>query len=101
MVHLSSAVYTTILTLPPIKTPWAHLQVVGMLQFMSNRNQLSLPIPFYSVLASVSVLMALSTVFHSINFPDNSPFPDCSSGLLLCLIGPFNFISLYESLLQP
>ncbi|WP_419607929.1 hypothetical protein, partial [Thiolapillus sp.] len=28
---------------------------------------------FYSVLISVSVFMALSTVFHSINSPDNSP----------------------------
>ena len=28
---------------------------------------------FYSVLVSVSVFMALSTVFHSINSPDNSP----------------------------
>ena len=36
-------------------------------------NQPSLPTPFYSVLVSVSVLMALSTVFHSINSPDNSP----------------------------
>ena len=37
-------------------------------------NQVSLPTPFYSVLASISVFMALSTVFLSINFPDNSPF---------------------------
>ena len=29
---------------------------------------------FYSVLVSISVFMALSTVFHSINSPDNSPF---------------------------
>ena len=32
------------------------------------------PLFFYSVLVSVSVFMALSTVFHSINSPDNSPF---------------------------
>ena len=36
-------------------------------------NQLSLPTPYYSVLVSVSVFMALSTVFHFINSPDNSP----------------------------
>ena len=35
-------------------------------------NQLSLPTPFYSVLVSVSVFTSLSTVFHSINSPDNS-----------------------------
>ena len=28
----------------------------------------------YFVLVSISVFMALSTVFHSINSPDNSPF---------------------------
>ena len=55
---------------------WAHLHVVGMLQFMSNINQPSLPIPFYSVLVSTSVFLTLSTVFHSINSPDNSPFSD-------------------------
>ena len=35
-------------------------------------NRPSLPIPFYSVFVSVSVFVALSTVFHSINSPDNS-----------------------------
>ena len=37
-------------------------------------DQPSLPTPFYSVLASISVFTALSTVFHSINSPDNSLF---------------------------
>ena len=36
-------------------------------------NQPSLPTPFYSVLVSISVFMALSSVFRSINSPDNSP----------------------------
>ena len=31
---------------------------------------------FYSVLESVSVFMALSTVFHSINYPVDPPFSD-------------------------
>ena len=35
-------------------------------------NQPILPTPFHSVLVSISVFMALSTVFHSINSPDNS-----------------------------
>ena len=34
----------------------------------------SLPTPFYSVLMFISVFMALSTVFHSINSLDNSTF---------------------------
>ena len=55
---------------------------------------------FYSVLVSVSVFMALSTVFHSINSPDNSPLSHSVLLVLLCLIGPFNYISLYESLPQ-
>ena len=36
-------------------------------------NQPSLPTPFHSVRVTVSVFMALSTVFQSINSPDNSP----------------------------
>ena len=35
-------------------------------------NQLSLPTPFYSVLVSISVFMALSTVFRPTNSPGNS-----------------------------
>ena len=60
-------------------------------------NQPRLPTPFYPVLVTVSVFMALSTVFHSINSSDNSPLSHsfncisfhkfsrlslCSSGLI-------------------
>ena len=41
--------------------------------YVPDVNQPSLPTPFYSVLVSVSVFMVLSTVFDSINSPDNSP----------------------------
>ena len=41
--------------------------------YVFDVNQRSLPTPFNSVLVSVSVFMVLSTVFHSINSPDNSP----------------------------
>ena len=41
--------------------------------YVFDVNQLSLPTPFHSVLVSVSVFMALSTVFHSIKSPDSSP----------------------------
>ena len=40
--------------------------------YVLDRNQPSLSIPFCSLLVSVSVFIALSTVFHSINSPDNS-----------------------------
>ena len=52
----------------------AHLHVVGMLRFMSDINQPSLPTAFNSVLVSISIFRALSTAFHSINSPDNSLF---------------------------
>ena len=48
-------------------------------------DQPSLPTPFYSVVESVSVFMALSTAFdsinHSTNSPDNFPLSNCSSGV--------------------
>ena len=53
---------------------------------LSDINHLSLPTPFYSVLASLSVFMALSTVFHSLNSPNNSAFSLCSSGLISALL---------------
>ena len=39
---------------------------------VTDINQPSLPTPFYYVRVSVSVFMALSSLFHSINSPDNS-----------------------------
>ena len=71
---------------PSLSSPRAHLHVVGMLGFMSDINQPSLPTHFYSVLVSISVFMALTTVFHSIKSPDNSLFSDCSSGLISALL---------------
>ena len=41
--------------------------------YVFDIHQSSLPTPFHSVLVSVSVFIALSTVFHSINSLDNSP----------------------------
>ena len=45
-----------------------------MTVYVFDRKPTELAHSFYSVLVSVSVFMALSTVFHSINSPDNSPF---------------------------
>ena len=55
-------------------------------------NQPSFPTPFYSVFVSVSVFMALSTVFHSVNSPGNSPL---SHSVLLVLFLPYWSIQLY------
>ena len=68
----------------------AHLHVVGMLGFMS-----SLLTPFYSVLVSVSVFMAFSTLFHSINSPDNSLV---SHPVLPALFLLYSSVQLYISL---
>ena len=70
--------------------------------YVFDINQPSLPTSFYSVLVSISVFMSLSTVFHSINSPDNSPLSHSVPLVLSCLIGPFNYVglSLYESLSQ-
>ena len=50
---------------------------------------------FYSVLVSISVFIVLSTVFHSINSPDNSPFSD---SVLPVLSLPYWSFQLYISL---
>ena len=57
-------------------------------------NQPSTPTPFYSVLVSVSVFVALSPVFDSINSLDNSQLSHSVLLVLFCFIGPFNCISL-------
>ena len=56
---------------------------------------LFLPTPFYSVFVSISVFRALSTVFHSINSPDNSPL---SNSVLVVLALPYLSFQLYISL---
>ena len=50
--------------------------------YVFDTNQPSLPGPFHSVLMSISVFIALSTVFHSINSPDNSLFSRSVPALL-------------------
>ena len=50
---------------------------------------------FYSVLASISDFMAHSTIFHSINSPDKSPFSD---SVLPVLSLPYWSFQLYISL---
>jgi len=69
--------------------PRAHLHMVGMSRFMSDTNQPSLPTPFYSGLVSISVYMALSTVFHSITSPDYSPFSHSVCAVLLLFYWSF------------
>ena len=51
--------------------------------------------PFQSVLMFISVFMAFSTVFHSIKSYSNSPLSHSVLPVLILLIGPFNYRSLY------
>ena len=63
--------------------------------YVPDINQPSLPTPLYSVLMSVSVFMALSTVFHSINSPNNSLL---SHSVLPVLFLPHWYFQVYISL---
>ena len=72
-----------------------------VLVYVFDTNQPSLPTPFYSVLVSVSIFKALSTVFHSLNSPDNSPLSHSVLLVLFCLIGPFNYVPLLKVSLSP
>ena len=62
---------------------------------VKDMNQISLPTPFYSVLVSISVFIALSTVFHSLNSPEKSPF---SHSVFPVLSPPYWSFQLYTSL---
>ena len=63
--------------------------------YVFDINQPSLPSAFYSVLVAISVFMDLSTVFHSINSPNNSPL---SQSVLPVLLLPSWSFELYISL---
>ena len=60
--------------------------------YVTDINSPSSPTPFYSVLVFVSAFMALSTLFHSINSPDNSSL---SHSVLLVLVLPYWSFQLY------
>ena len=53
------------------------------------------PLFFDSALVSVSVFMAILTVFHSINFPNNSSFFHSVRLVFFCFTGPFNYIYIF------
>ena len=57
-------------------------------------NQPSLP-TLSILFLSLSVFMALATLFYSTNSPDNSPLSHSVLTALFCLTGPLNDIFLY------
>ena len=70
--------------------------------YVKDINQPSLPTPCYSVLVFMSVFMDLPTVFlfHK-SHPATLRFLTLFFQSCLCLVGPFNCTTLYESLPQP
>ena len=80
----------------------AHLHVVGMFRFMLlTKTNRACPLLFfkYFVLVYIFVCMTLSTVFNLINSPDNSPLSHSVLPVSFLLNGPFNYVSLDESIL--
>ena len=65
--------------------------------FVLEKNQPSLPTPFYFVVVSITVFRALSFAFQSKNSPDNSPF---SYSVLPVLSLTYWSFQLYISLLK-
>ena len=53
---------------------WAHLCVLGMLWIVLWHTPTELAVSFLFCSGVCFCLYALSTVFHSVNYPDNSPF---------------------------
>ena len=64
-------------------------------------NQPSLPTPFYSGFVSISVFVALSTIFHFIYFPDNSPLSHSVLRVFISALLVLSTIYLYKSLHRP
>ena len=68
---------------------------VAVYVFNENQPKPKLPTPFYSVLVSICVFMARSTVFHYTNSPDNSPLSNSVLPVLSLLYWSFKlYISL-------
>ena len=73
----------------PASSPFYGRDVVV---YVFDINVQSLPTPFYSVLVSIYVFMALSTVFHFISYPDNCQL---SRSVLPVLFLPYLSVQLY------
>ena len=100
--HFPFTVYLTSTPSPP------HLVSAGspsrggdVAVYVFDINQPSLPTPFYSCLVSLSVLIALSTVFHYMTSPDNSPLSHSVLPVLYLPHRPFQRYISNGSILQP
>ena len=74
----------------PVSVPVGSLSCGGdVAVYVFDINQPSLLTPFYSVLVSISVFMALLTVFHSMNSSDNSLLSQSALSVLIMLYWSF------------
>ena len=69
--------------------------------YVFDINQPTCPFLLILFLCLILSFMALSTVFHSIDSPDNSPLSHSVLPVIFLPFCPFNYTSLYESLPQP
>ena len=74
---------------------------MSRMTYLDPPEEKHVSIAFYSVLVSIFVFIALSTVFHSINSPDNSPFSHSVLPVLFLPYWSFQLYISYETLLQP
>ena len=92
-------VFTVILSL---KSTRVHLHVVGMLQSMSKtKTNRACPFRFILFLCLFLSLWPFHLYFIPKILPTTLRFLTLFFRSYLCLIGPFNYIYLFESLLQP
>ena len=89
-----------------VRSPRAHLHMVGMLRFMSltktkNKTNRACPILSSLFLCLFPSLWPFQLYFIPQIFPTFPRFLTLFFRSYLCVIGPFNCIPLYESLHQP
>ena len=82
-------------------SPRAHLHVVGMLRFMSDITNRAYRLLFILFLCLFLSLWPFRLYFIPLIFLTTLRFLTLFFQSYLCFIGPFNYISLNESLLQP
>ena len=94
--NLSVCLSLSLLPLSPSLSPMdAPSRGGDVAVYVFDVNQPNLSTRFYSVLVSVSAFMSLSTVFHSINSPNNSPL---SHSVFLVLFLPYWSLQLFIAL---
>ena len=82
-IHVPTLISVSWPTVSPLRLTFTWWGCCGLCQ---GHKPVEFAHPFFSVLVSISVFMALSTVFHFINSPDTLCFSLCSSDLISALL---------------